>query len=116
MNIPSNYTVECIVSNSNTLPLFKFRVLHAVRESFTTDTDTFKYTIASELAKNKARVHDARLFHFVRNDTTDEVRFGVAKVCHQFVQLFSVQCRDSLEAATLPLFLLTATSFEQYTK
>lgn len=86
--------------------MFEFRVLHSIRESLSANTDAFQYTVASELSQYKACVHDAGLFHFVRNDTTNEVRFGVSQVRHQLVQLFFVQCRDRLEATTLLLSLL----------
>lgn len=56
------------------LPKFEVRVDHPVGETFPTDTDTFKYTVTSQLVHYQVRVNHSRLFHFVGNDTTYEVR------------------------------------------
>lgn len=67
------------------LPKFEVRVYHPVGETFTADTDTFKYTVTSQLVHNQVRVNDSRLFQFVGNDTTYEVRLGGSQCGHQVV-------------------------------
>ena len=38
------------------LPMLEVRVDHTVGESFTTNTDTFKYTVTCQLVHNQVRI------------------------------------------------------------
>lgn len=69
-------------------PKFEVRVYHSVGETFTANTDTFKYTVACQLVHYQVRVNNSRLFQFVGNDTTYEVRLSGSQCGHQVVQLF----------------------------
>lgn len=40
------------------LPVSEIRVDHSVGESFTANTNTFKYTVTSELMHNQVRIDD----------------------------------------------------------
>ncbi|OAD59362.1 hypothetical protein WN48_09193 [Eufriesea mexicana] len=81
--------------------VFEVRVHHSVGESFTTNTDAFKYTVTCELMHHKVRIYDTRLLHFVGDDTTDEVRLSGSQSGHQVVQLFPIGRRYRGETATL---------------
>lgn len=87
------------------LPQFEVRIVHSVRESFTTDTDTLQYTVTGQLMHDQVRVNDSRLFQLVGNDTTDEVRLGSSQSGHQVVKLFFVWWRHSGETTS---FLTTS--------
>lgn len=73
---------------SSFLPKFEIWVYHPVGETFTTDTDTFKYTVTCQLVHYQVGVDHSGLFQFIGNDTTDEVRLGGSQGGHQVVQLF----------------------------
>uniref|UniRef100_A0A2M4DMR2 Uncharacterized protein n=1 Tax=Anopheles darlingi TaxID=43151 RepID=A0A2M4DMR2_ANODA len=77
------------------------RVHHAVGESLTANTDTFKHTVTSQLVHDQVSINDTGRLHFVGNDTTDEVRLSRLQRGHQVVQLFLVRGRDSGETGTL---------------
>jgi hypothetical protein len=47
------------------LPQLEIRVNHPVGESFTTDTDTFKYTVTGELVHHQVRIDET----WERSDT-----------------------------------------------
>uniref|UniRef100_A0A8W7NY04 Uncharacterized protein n=1 Tax=Anopheles coluzzii TaxID=1518534 RepID=A0A8W7NY04_ANOCL len=81
--------------------LLEVRVHHAVREALTANTDTFKYTVTSQLVHDQVSINDTGRLHFVGNDTTDEVRLSRLQRRHQVVQLFLVRGRDSGETSTL---------------
>lgn len=73
------------------LPLFEFRVDDSAGESFTTNSDTLKYTVTLELVQDQGGIDHAGLFHFVGNDTTHKMRVSAVQVLHQFVQGFLKQ-------------------------
>lgn len=83
------------------LPQLEVGVHHSVRETLTTDTDTFKYTVTGQLVHHQVSVDKTGLLQFVGNDTTDEVRLSRLQSVHQVVQLFLVGRGDSGETSTL---------------
>lgn len=74
--------------NTKNLPQFEVRVYHSVGETFTANTDTFKYTVTGQLVHYQVGVNDTRLFQFVGDDTTYEMRLSRSQSSHQVVQLF----------------------------
>ena len=40
------------------LPLFEIRIHHTIRETFTTNTNTFEYTVTGELVHHQVRIDD----------------------------------------------------------
>lgn len=40
------------------VPLFEVRVDHSIGETFTTDTDTLKYTVTGKLVHDKVSIDD----------------------------------------------------------
>lgn len=98
------------IGSQDGISLFEFRVDDSAGESFTTNSDTLKYTVTLELVQDQGGIDHAGLFHFVGNDTTHKMRVSAVQVLHQFVQGFPVNSRDGLESRRL-LLLLTATLF-----
>lgn len=75
-------------SKTRLSPLSEIRVHHSIGESFATNTDTLKHAVAGELMHHEMGIDDSRLFQFVRDDTTNEMRMSGVKSMHQFVELF----------------------------
>lgn len=73
------------------LPLFEFGVDDSAGESFTTNSDTLKYTVTLELVEYKSGIDHAGLFQLVGDDTTHKMRMCAVQVLHQFVQGFLIQ-------------------------
>lgn len=82
-------------------PQFEVRIHHSVGETFTTDTNAFKYTVTSELMHDQMGVDHTRLLQLVGDDATDEVGLGSTQGSHQIVQLLPVGGRYGGEATTL---------------
>jgi len=82
-------------------PKFEVRIDHPVGETFTADTDAFKYTVTSELMHHQVGIDHARLLQFVGDDATDKVGLGGTQGGHQVVQLLLVGGRYSGKATTL---------------
>jgi len=61
---------------------------HTIGESFTANTDTFKYTVTSQLVHNQVTIDDTRLLELVRDDATDEMGLRGVQRLHQSVELF----------------------------
>lgn len=55
-------------------PQLEIWIVHSVGETFTANTDTFKYTVTSELMHDKLGIDETSLFQFVGDDATDEMR------------------------------------------
>ena len=62
-----------------------------VGETLTTDTDTLKDTVTSELIQNQRSIDLARLLLVVGNDASDEVGVGVPQGDHQLGELLLVE-------------------------
>lgn len=72
------------------LPELEVGVDHPVGEALAANTDTFKYTVTSQLVHHKMGIDDSRLLQLVGDDATHEVRLGGPQSRHQVVQLFLI--------------------------
>ena len=74
---------------------------HTGWETFTANTDTFQYTVTSQLMQDELSVNLSGSFVLVGDDTTDEMRGRRHEGAEQVLQLLLVTIGDSLESATL---------------
>lgn len=77
-----------LVILSVTIPLFEFLEGDSVGETLSANTNSLKYTVTSQLMKDKIRVNYTCFLQFVGNDAADEVRRCGVQSVHQLVQLF----------------------------
>jgi hypothetical protein len=68
-----------------TLALSEFRIDDSIGEAFTTDTNTFQDTIASQLMHDQMRIENTTGLDLVRDDTKNEMRMRLFQRSHQFV-------------------------------
>jgi hypothetical protein len=75
------------LSSQNVVSTLKFRIHHFVWKSFSTNSNTSKYTIALVLMHDKSRLNTSRYFVSVGHNTTNEMRLSFVKGTHQIIKL-----------------------------
>ena len=70
------------------LPLPEFLEEDSVWKALSANSDTFKYTIASQLVKDKVSINLASSFLVVWYDTTDKIGARAIQGIHQVGKLF----------------------------
>ncbi len=75
----------------------EIRIQHSIGETFSTNSNSFQYTVALQLIQNQIRVDNSGLFQFVRDNATNEMRMSLVQHVHQIVQRLTINHRDSLE-------------------
>merc|ERR1719167_1363840 len=98
--------VSALRSSEKLVTLVEVWVLASVGETLSANTDTFKYTITSELMQDQFWKDSSWSLDFVGDNATDKGWLGTTEGAHQSVQLLSVEGADSLHGTTLLLLLL----------
>ena len=75
----------------DSVSLFEVGVWKSIWITFSTDSDTFEYTITSELVENQVWVNSTRFFVFVGDDASDKVWVSRSQVGHESTERFSVE-------------------------
>jgi hypothetical protein len=85
-------------------------VQHSVGETFTANTDTLQHTITSKLVHDQVSIDHSSSFVLIRDNASNEVRFGAVQSFNQIVKLLLVTAGYSRERCTLTSFTLATTS------
>ena len=72
----------------NFISLSEFLEKDSVREPLPTNTDSFQYTITSQLIKYQMIINLSSTFVVIWNDTSNKVWFGTVQCTHKASQLF----------------------------